>query len=109
GDRLAAAEAAMGQEVVEIGSLVADQMREHLALMPARQIGARRGRRQVELRGVARMLGHVSSSGLRSTTSASRHGGQPSMICLNPQYVRAGCAGWVRPKLLITTVPSTMS
>ncbi len=59
GDRLAAPEAAMGQEVVEIAGLFADQMREHLALMPARQIRAGRGRRQIELRGVTRMLGHV--------------------------------------------------
>jgi hypothetical protein len=33
---LAAAEAAMGQEVVEVAGLVADQMRKHLALVPAR-------------------------------------------------------------------------
>ena len=65
GDRLAAPEAAMGQEVVEIAGLVADQMREHLALVPARQIRAGRGRRQVELRGVTRVLGHGMSLGLR--------------------------------------------
>jgi hypothetical protein len=64
GDRLAAAEAAMGQEVVEVAGLVADQMREHLALVPARQIRAGRRRRQVELGGVTRMLGHVRSSRL---------------------------------------------
>ena len=58
GDRLAAAEAAMGEQVVEVAGLVADQVREHLAFMPARQIGAGRRRRQVELRGVTRMLGH---------------------------------------------------
>src|SRR6185437_6265227 len=62
GDRLAAPEAAMGQEVVEIAGLFADEGREHLALVPARQIGTRRGRRQVELRGITRMLGHVGSS-----------------------------------------------
>src|SRR6202165_1143882 len=62
GDRLAAPEAAMGEQIVEIARLVADQMREHLALMPARQIGAGRGRRQVELRGVTRVLGHGMSS-----------------------------------------------
>src|SRR4029077_5120085 len=52
GDRLAAAEAAMGQEVVEIAGLVADQMREHLALVPARKIGAGRRRGQVKLWGI---------------------------------------------------------
>jgi len=75
-----AAEAAMGEEVVEIGGLVADQMREHFALVPARQIGTGRGRRQVELRCVTRMLGHVTLSGLRSSQCpASRRGGQPSI------------------------------
>jgi hypothetical protein len=39
GDRLAAAEAAMGQEVVEVAGLVADQMREHLALVPPGRYG----------------------------------------------------------------------
>ena len=74
GDRLAAPEAAMGQEVVEVAGLVADQMREHLALVPARQIRAGRGRRQVELRGVTRVLGHGMSSvsERRSTAPASR-------------------------------------
>ena len=81
GDRLAAAEAAMGQEVVEIAGLFADQMREHLALMPARQIGAGRGRRQVELGGVTRMLGQgtSSASGGEAEKSASRHGGYRSI------------------------------
>ena len=62
GNRLAAPEAAMGQQVVEVAGLFAHQMREHLALVPPRQIGARRGRRQVELRGITRMLGHGMSS-----------------------------------------------
>ena len=52
----------MGQEVVEIAGLFAHQMREHLALVAARQIGAGRGRRQVKLRGVTRVLGHGVSS-----------------------------------------------
>jgi hypothetical protein len=38
-------------------------MREHLALVPARQIRAGRGRRQVELRGVTRMLGQRAAAG----------------------------------------------
>ena len=71
GDRLAAPETAMGQQVVEVAGLVADQMREHFALMPARQIRARRGRRQIELRSVARVLGHGMSVGLRSEQTAS--------------------------------------
>src|ERR1041385_5164540 len=61
GDRLAAAETAMGEQGGKIAGLLPDQMRKHLALVPARQIGAGRGRRQIELRGVARMLGHVAS------------------------------------------------
>src|SRR5258708_14158890 len=67
GDRLAAAEAAMGEQVVEIARLLADQMREHLALMPAWQIGAGRGRRQVQLRGVTGMLGHRAASASEAT------------------------------------------
>ena len=38
---------------------VTDQVGEHLAFFLARQVGAGRGRRQVELRGVAGVLGHV--------------------------------------------------
>src|SRR6185437_3324275 len=65
GDRLAAAEAAMGEQVVQLGRAVADQMREYLALLLAGEIRARRGRGQVELRRVARVLGHGGSG--RST------------------------------------------
>src|SRR5207237_4172546 len=61
GDRLAAAETAVGEEIVELARPLADQMREHLALLVAGQIGARRGRGEVELRGVARVLGHGAS------------------------------------------------
>jgi hypothetical protein len=53
GDRLAAAETAVGQEIIELGGALADEMREHLALLLARQIGARRGRGEIELRCVA--------------------------------------------------------
>src|SRR5262245_21339493 len=74
GDRLAAAEAAMGQEVIEVAGLVADQMREHLALVPARQIGAGRRRRQIELRGITRVLGHVGSSRLRNRSTIALSG-----------------------------------
>src|SRR5205814_3995120 len=61
GDRLAAAEAAMGQEVVEVAGAVTHQVRKHLALMPTRQIRARGGRRKVKLGGVARVLGQGTS------------------------------------------------
>ena len=40
GDRLAAAEAAMGEQVVEVARAVADEVREDLALLLARQIRA---------------------------------------------------------------------
>ncbi len=53
GDRLAAAEAAVGQQIVELGGPLADEMREHLALLLARQIRAGRGRGEIELRRVA--------------------------------------------------------
>ena len=49
----------MGEQVVEFAGALADQMGEHLALLLARQIGAGRGRRQIELRRIAGMLGHV--------------------------------------------------
>ncbi len=52
GDRLRAAEAGLGQHVVERGGALADQMGENLALHHARQIGAGRRGRQVELRRV---------------------------------------------------------
>ena len=52
GDRLRAAEAGLGQHVVERGGALADEMGEDFALHHPRQIGAWRGRRQIELRGV---------------------------------------------------------
>jgi hypothetical protein len=61
GDGLAAAEAAMGQEVVKVAGAVPHEVRKHLALMPARQIRARRGRRKVKLGRVARVLGQGTS------------------------------------------------
>jgi hypothetical protein len=42
----------MGEEIVELGRALADEMREHLPLLVPRQIGARRRCGQVELRGV---------------------------------------------------------
>src|SRR5258706_3495593 len=69
----------MGEQIVEIARLVADQMREHLALVPPRQIGAGRGRRQVKLRGVTRVLGHGISSGSEATKglASGRRGCRP--------------------------------
>src|SRR6266480_4650288 len=52
GDRLAAPEAAVGEQIVELGGAVADEMREDLALLLAGQIRARRGRGEIELRRV---------------------------------------------------------
>ncbi len=57
GDRLRAAEAALRQDVVEIGRALADQVREDFPLLAARQIRAGRRAGQEELRGVARLLG----------------------------------------------------
>ncbi len=65
GDRLTAPEAAVGEEVVQARRAIADQMGEHLALLLARQIGAGRRRGQVELRRVARMLGHGTLSAVQ--------------------------------------------
>ena len=48
----------MGEQIVEFARALADQMREDLALLLALQIGAGRGRGQIELRRVAGMLGH---------------------------------------------------
>ncbi|MGY4333619.1 hypothetical protein ACVWWG_008036 [Bradyrhizobium sp. LB7.2] len=61
GDRLAATETAMGQEVVEVAGALTHEVRKHLALVPARQIGAGGGRREVKLGGVARVLGQGTS------------------------------------------------
>ncbi len=58
GDRLAAAEAAVGEDVVELAGALADQVGEYLALLLAAEIGARRRSGQVELRRVTRVLGH---------------------------------------------------
>ena len=58
GDRLAAAEAAVGEDVVELAGALADEVGEYLALLLAAQIGARRRSGQVELRRITRVLGH---------------------------------------------------
>ena len=51
----------MGEQIVEVARAFADQMGEDLAFLLAAQIGARRGRGQVELRGIAGMLGHLKA------------------------------------------------
>ena len=48
----------MGEQVIQFGGLLAHEMREHLALLVPGQIGARRRRGQIELRGIAGVLGH---------------------------------------------------
>lgn len=58
GDGLAAAEAALAEKIVQRGRTVSDQMRKDLTFGATRQIGARRGGREIELRGVAGMLCH---------------------------------------------------
>src|SRR5207247_2540145 len=72
GDRLAAAKATVGEQVVELARALADQVREHLALLLARQIGARRRSGQVELRSIARMLGHGCETMVRPARIARR-------------------------------------
>ena len=77
GDRLAAAEAAMGEQIVEARRAVAHQMREHLPLLLARQIRAGRRRGQIELRRIARMLGHGRRAiGSHASAFADRASGQ---------------------------------
>src|SRR5207248_5362868 len=58
GNRLAAPEAALRENIVELGRALPDQMRKHLPLVLAGEIRAWRRSGQVELRGIARMLGH---------------------------------------------------
>ena len=60
----------MGEQIVEFAGALADQVREHLALFLAGQIGAGRGRGQIELRRIARMLGHVVRPSLASDSAA---------------------------------------
>ena len=62
GDRLRATKSGLGQEVVEGGCPLADQMGENLPLLLAGQVGARRRSRQIKLRGVARFPAHTVSS-----------------------------------------------
>ncbi len=58
GDRLAAAETAVREQIIELGSALPDQMGEDLALLLAGQVRARRGRGEVELRRIARVPSH---------------------------------------------------
>ena len=65
GDRLAAAEAALGEDIVEFSRALADEMGEHLTLLPAGEVRAWRRRSEVELRRIARVLGHVALGPIR--------------------------------------------
>ena len=71
-------EARMGQQVVEVAGALTHQMRKHLALLLARQIRAGGGGRQIELRRIARVVGHGTDSGtlnplaLRDTAQSSK-------------------------------------
>src|SRR5262249_33430634 len=109
GDRLAAAETAMGQEIIELGGALADEMREHLALLLARQIGARRGRGEIELRCVAGMVGRgrpqPAPFGL-PTSLRSRARRVSSNPCCHRGARRNASA---RGRLLMTIVPTSMS
>jgi hypothetical protein len=55
---LTTAESAVGEKIVEFAGAFPDQVCKHLAFFLAVQVGAGRGRRQVELRCIARVLGH---------------------------------------------------
>ena len=61
GDGLRAAEAGMGERVVEPACAASHQMGEHLSLLLARQIGAGSRRRQIKLRRIARLAGQFRS------------------------------------------------
>ena len=111
GDRLAAAEAAMGEQIIELARALADQMRENLALFLALQIGAGRRRGQIELRCIARVLGHLvrPSFHFRIATSIARRAPSskalsgPGAGCMDARSIEA------RAALLMMTVPSRMS
>ncbi len=60
----------MGQEIVEVTRFLADKVREHLALAAALEIRAGRWCREIELRRVARVLGHVVPKAFRSGTTS---------------------------------------
>src|SRR5262249_35484667 len=58
GNGLAAAKAALRENVVKLAGAFADQVRKHLPLLAPAQIRARRRSGEIELRCVTRMLGH---------------------------------------------------
>jgi len=98
----------MGEQVVQFASAVANQVRENLALFLALQIRARRRGRQVELRCIARVLGHLSARHFLFTDSIARR-----TPAVKAYPVRAGCMDErstdARALLLTTTVPRRMS
>ena len=61
----------MGEQIVELGGALTDQMGEYLAFFLPAQIGAGRRRGQVELRSIAGVLGHVSRTAVVINTLIS--------------------------------------
>ena len=96
GDRLRATKASLGQEVVEGGGALADQMGENLPLLLSGQIGARRRRRQIKLWGVARFPAHTGSASPPELVAGVK---QPSPIA----------ARWTNQSLRTTTTPAMIS
>src|SRR3954447_15496642 len=70
GDGLAAAEAAMGQQVIQLRGALAHKMRKHLALLLSWQVGARRRCGEVELWSVAGVLRQSSLAAWETRTCA---------------------------------------
>src|SRR5262249_29454562 len=104
----------MGEQVIELARLLAHQMGEYLALLAARQIRAGRGRRKVELRRIARMLGHEPSAWiLRCKDRAIRRCRQRIRVSHGDVAGHGrgidGAKALARAGLLTTTVPTRMS
>src|SRR6185503_11680074 len=82
-DALAAAKTALRQKVMQFGGARPDQMCKDFSLLPARQVGARARRSQIELVGVGYDLRHRSSlthghhTTLRGTARQDRKIGLP--------------------------------
>ena len=67
----------MGEQVVEVAGALADQVREDLALLLARQIRAGGGGGQVELRRIARVVPSCHESYLHPGTGINRLNRRP--------------------------------
>jgi len=72
---LAAPKPAMGEQIVKLSGTFANKVREHLSLFLARQVRARRRSGQIELRGIAGMLGHGGLDTRRNLASGRRIAG----------------------------------